>query len=122
MLDRLVDEDLRDTSAALARRFAGRLDRRRAPPILRERLQQSPFSVLRTDWKPRSLVAAAALVLLLTSGGWWLRRHAAPTETPDFGFELRYESGFGALDPMARSLLGGLSGGAVDVAARSELR
>ena len=120
VLDRLVDEDLRDASAAMARRFAGRLDRRRAPPVLLERLQQSAFSVLRTDTTRRNVLAAAAVVLLLASGGWWLSRHAAPAESPDFGFEVRYEAGFGGLHPMARNLLGGLSGGAVDVAPRRE--
>jgi hypothetical protein len=120
VLDRLVDEDLRDASAAMARRFAGRLDRRRAPPALRERVEESAFSVLRTETNRRNVVGAAALVLLLASGGWWLRRHAAPAESADFGFEVRYEAGFGGLDPMARNLLGGLSGGAVDVAPRNE--
>jgi hypothetical protein len=88
--------------------------------VLLERLQESAFSVLRTDTTRRNVLAAAAVVLLLASGGWWLSRHAAPAESPDFGFEVRYEAGFGGLNPMARNLLGGLSGGAMDVAPRRE--
>jgi hypothetical protein len=115
VLERLVDEDLRNSSGALARRFAGRLERRRAPQALRDRLQRSALSVLRPSAVRRNVLTAAALALLLVGAGLWLRRRSAANEISELGFEIRYESGFEGLDPMARSLLGGLSGGIVDL-------
>jgi hypothetical protein len=115
VLERLVDEDLRNSTGALARRFAGRLERRRAPQALRERLQRSARTLLRPAAARRNLVAAAALVVFLVAGGLWIHRRATTSTQEDYGFEVRYESGLGAMDPMARSLLGGLSGGLVDL-------
>ena len=115
VLERLVDEDLRNSTGALTRRFAGRLERRRAPQALRERLQQSALSVLRPSAARRNLVAAAALAILLVGAGLWLRRRSAATEISELGFDIRYESGLDGMDPMARSLLGGLSGGIIDL-------
>jgi hypothetical protein len=120
VLDRLVEEDLRDSTAALVRRFAGRLERRRAPQALRERLGRSAHSALRPTAIRRNLLAAAALVLLLAGGGMWLHRRSARAELSDLGFEVRYETDLDAMDPMARALLGGLSGGVVDLGPRGE--
>lgn len=115
VLDRLVDEDLRDSTGALARRFAGKLERRRAPQALRDRVQQSALSVLRPSAARRNFVAVAALAIVLVGAGLWLRRRSPATELSQLGFEIRYESGLDGMDPMARSLLGGLSGGIVDL-------
>src|SRR5262249_5459315 len=87
VLARRVDEDLRSSSGALARRFAGRLERQRAPRALRERLQRSALTLLRPTAARRSLVAAAALVVLLVAGGLWYERRAAKPKAEDFGFE-----------------------------------
>ncbi len=117
VLERLVDEDLRNSSGALARRFAGKLERRRAPQALRDRLQRSALSVLRPSAARRSLVAAAALAILLVGAGLWLhgRVRSPATDLSELGFEISYESGLDGMDPMARNLLGGLSGGLVDL-------
>jgi hypothetical protein len=115
VLERLVDEDLRNSSGALARRFAGRLERQRAPRVLRERLQRSAWTLLRPTAARRGLFTAAALVVLLVAGGLWYERRTAPPQAKDLGFEIRYESGLDAMDPMARALVGGLSGGIVDL-------
>lgn len=115
VLDRLVDEDLRNSTGALTRRFAGKLERQRAPQALRDRLQQSALSVLRPSAARRSLAAATALAILLVGAGLWLRGHSPATDLSELGFEIRYESGLDGMDPMARSLLGGLSGGIVDL-------
>jgi hypothetical protein len=120
VLDRLVEEDLRDSTAALVRRFASRLERRRAPRALRERLGRSVHSALRPTATRRNLLAAAALVLLLAGGGMWFHRRSARAEVPDLGFEVRYETDLGAMDPLARALVGGLSGGVVDLGPRGE--
>lgn len=114
VLERLVDEDLRNSSGALARRFAGRLERQRAPLVLRERLQRSAMTLLRPSTARRTLLAAAALVVLLVAGGLWIQ-HRPFRRAEDFGFDIRYESRLDAMDPMARSLVGGLSGGIVDL-------
>lgn len=114
VLERLVDEDLRNSSGALARRFAGRLERQRAPLILRERLQRSALTLLRPSAARRNLVAAAALVVLLVAGGLWFQHWKTP-RAEDYGFQISYESGLDAMDPFARGLVGGLSGGIVDL-------
>jgi hypothetical protein len=122
VLDRLVDEDLRGASAALARRFTSRLERHRAPSVLRERLQRSALSLFRPRASRRNLLAAAALVLLLAGGGLWLRQRSARDVDQDLGFEIRYETRLDAMDPIARSLVGGLSGGIVDLGPRGDRR
>jgi len=119
VLERLVDEDLRGSSAALARRFAGRLDRRPAPRALAHRLQRTALSMLRTTATRRNRLAAAVLAVFLASGGMWLFRWMRLAEDPGYGFEVRYESDIRAMDPMGRSLLGGLTGGLAEVGPRA---
>jgi hypothetical protein len=121
VLDRLVDEDLRDQTAAMARRFAGRLERRPAPRVLRDRLEHFAPAPLRSTRIRRILLAAAGVTLLLAAGGVWLLVRGAGQGGPDRDFEVRYESSLDALDPMARSLLAGLSGGLVDTGAKRRL-
>jgi hypothetical protein len=111
VLDRLVDEDLRDPPKALARRFSGKLERLRAPGVLRVRVERTAgkrFSLARR--RLRVLAAACLVVVLLLSIGggiYWL-------EKPRYSFEVVHESSLEGLDPLAGSLLGGLTGGMTD--------
>lgn len=121
VLERLVDEDLRDPAAALSRRFTGRLDRRRAPGALGERLSRSAWTRLQSRGRRRVLSLAAGAALLAMAGTWFFGR--IPHGTPaDDGFEVVYESSLESMDPMARAFLSSLSGGVVDVGARDGAR
>lgn len=118
VLDRLVDENLRRGSADAGRRFASRLDRLRAPRVLRGRIESSARYFL-GEYRARGnrMVAAAAL-LVLFGGGLWISLRAAKEASSAADLQVRHESSLDALDPMARSLLGGLSGGLVDAPGR----
>jgi hypothetical protein len=119
VLDRLVDEDLRDPPKALAQRFAGRLERLRAPGVLRVRVERTAgnrFSLGRR--RLRVLAAASLLVVLLFSIGggiYWL-------EKPRYSFEVVYESSLDGLQPVAGALLGGLTGGMTDAVSPSGVK
>ena len=118
VLDRLVDEDLRDASAGVHRRITSRLERRRAPRALRDRLERS--SRLLLGPRPmRRLRAAAAALLLLAGGGLWLRLRAPGEAASGADFEVVHEARLDAMDPMARSMLAGISGGIVDLGGRA---
>jgi len=119
VLDRLVDEELRDQPKAITRRFAGRLERLSAPGVLRVRLERSADeSSSATRRRLRALVASVLLVaLLFTIGGgiYWLER-------PSYSFEVVHERSLGGLDPLAQSLLGGLTGGLYDPSSTGGMR
>jgi len=113
VLDRLVAEDLADPAKALARRYAGRLERLRAPADLEERLGRGPR-------RRRPVVGAgilAAAGVLLVAAVLIFTYVARPETTPrSSGPELvveRVES-IRDLDPAAGQLLSGLTGGFVD--------
>lgn len=121
VLDRLVDEDLRDPAAAISRRFAGRLDRRRAPGVLRARLAGSSWTLRAPRGFRLALPLAASLALLVLASVLILRR-GRPGSGGDDEFQFVYESSLDSMDPMARGLLSGLSGGVVDVQASPDIR
>jgi hypothetical protein len=121
VLERLVDEDLRDPAAALARRFASRLDRRPAPRALHERLSGSARAFLRPRGSRRVLSLAAGLTLCVLVSAVILSRRLRERES-DNGFRVVYESSLDAMDPMARGLLTQLSGGLVDSNVAREAR
>jgi len=118
VLDRLVDENLRRGSADAGRRFASRLDRLRAPRVLRGRIESSARFFLGAHRARGNRVLAAAAVLVLFGGGLWIGLRAAKEASSATDFQVRHETSLDALDPMARSLLGGLSGGLVDAPRR----
>lgn len=115
VLDRLVDEDLRDPAAAISRRFAGRLDRRAAPNALRERLAGASWASTSRGY--RLLVPVAAGVALLVLSSVWIFRDRTQVPAADDDFQVVYETNLDSMDPMARGMLYGLSGGVIDFAA-----
>jgi hypothetical protein len=111
VLDRLVDEDLRDPPRARARRFAGRLERLRAPRALRLRVEQTA-DARRVAVRRRVRVAAAATLVLalfvsVSAAIYWLRK-------PKYDFEVVHETSIEGLDPMPRAMLASLTGGMLD--------
>jgi len=118
VLDRLVDQDLRDPAAAISRRFASRIDRRPAPGALRERVAGAVWTMLPPRRFRLVLPLAAAVVLLVLASVRFLGGSFEDQEATD-GFQVVYESSLGSMDPMARGLLAGLTGGIVDAQASS---
>ncbi len=129
VLDRLVSEDLRDPSKAIARRFAGRLARLAAPPELRRRIERalagrdaerasgtSDSSMTRRP--QRVLQLAAAVLVVVLGGGVFLMRGKSE---PRYSFEVRRVSLDASTDPLLRGMLSGLSGGLLD-AQRGDVR
>ncbi len=117
VLGRLVSEDLRDPSKAIARRFAGRLARLAAPPELRRRVERvfGPHDVTRARRAPRILQLAAAVFVVVLGGGLLLMRGKPERQ---YSFEVRRESVHASTDPLLRGMLDGLSGGLLDTAQR----
>jgi hypothetical protein len=115
VLERLVDEDLHDPPKAIARRFAGRLERLRAPGILRSRVASEPLAPIAASSSTRArrvrVLAlaglAAAAVLLITGGIYWSR-------APRYSFDVVHETSLERFDPVVSSLLGGVTGGLSD--------
>jgi hypothetical protein len=116
VLDRLVGEELTNPLASQARRTLGHLPRMPAPAELAARVEQElaqprvaserPGRLL--TLRPRHLTGlgvAAALVL------WFAMPGRGPTVSEDYGFEIRRIEDLAGLDPMARDLLDGLTGG-----------
>lgn len=119
VLERLVEEDLRDPSKALARRFAGRLTRLSAPDELLGRVEQAMAA---RAVRPRARVVryAPALVALgiatIAFVALWSKRDAGVRE---YSFEVRRAT-IASLAPEARSILDGLSGGSLSAAIAQE--
>jgi len=125
VLERLVEEELRDPEAAMARRFDSRLRRVSAPESLLGRIEGAWRAPQATWRRPILLLAAAAVVVLLGVGvGRVLRSPGAAAGTPrglaSAEYEVHHEATFENLDPMARSMLAALSGGLVDAHAGKE--
>lgn len=112
VLDRLVSEDLRDPSKAIARRFTGRLARLKAPAELGGRVARAlSAGGIRSGPRSRWLLPTAAVALFLALGASaLLMRHPS---TPHYSFEVR-RGAQAATDPLIRSLLNGVTGGALD--------
>ncbi len=118
VLERLVDENLRRGSADAGRRFASRLDRLRAPRVLRGRLEASARRLLGPDRALRRVIPVAAALLFLLGGTLWLGLRNGGGAASVAEFKIRHETSLDAMDPMARSLLGSLSGGLLDAPGR----
>jgi hypothetical protein len=126
VLDRLVDEDLHDPPKALARRFTGRLERLRAPGVLRARVEHGSLGASAPESEAaggrgtlrelagrrtlRVLVLvglSAAAAVLVVSGIYWSR-------APRYSFDVVHESSLEKFDPVVSSLLGAVTGGVSD--------
>jgi hypothetical protein len=111
VLDRLVAEELQDPPKAMSGRFARKLQRLRAPGVLRVRVERTAENRSWTARRRLRMLVTASLALLfvfMVSGGiYWL-------EKPRYNFEVVHERSLDALDPMVKSLLGGLTGGLAD--------
>jgi hypothetical protein len=118
VLERLVDENLRRGSADAGRRFASRLDRLQAPRILRGRIEASVRSLLGGDRSLRRAIPVAAALLVLLGGTLWLGLRGGKRGAELADLRIRHETSLAAMDPMARSMLGGLTGGLLDVPGR----
>lgn len=116
VLERLLEEDLRDPSLAAGRRLAGRLDRLEAPdelfgrvqrelerPVAAEENRRERSQALR--WSIVGLVAVIGLALGLRYG---LRE---VTAAPAITFQVQRVHDASELDGLARDLAGGLTGG-----------
>jgi hypothetical protein len=107
VLERLVDEDLRDPRLALTRRYVARLGRMGTPPSLGERVARM-FGQRREPGRRGLLLASTALLVLAgTIWGWW--RMERTTLRPRF--QVVYVDDLEQLDPLARDLLYGATGG-----------
>jgi hypothetical protein len=108
VLDRLVSEELADPTAARARRFAGDLERRRAPFELERRVR---LRVLGRDGARGLLrifvpVALAAGLLAVAAQRW-----SRDAERKGSHLEVVELSSLTELEPVARDLLAALGGG-----------
>ena len=109
VLDRLVEEELLDPALARMKRFPGDLERLEAPASLADRLDRSGESRPRPR-RLAPLVAAVAAAFLLWVG---LRTdRKAFDQEPAYSFQVSYANA-SALEPIAASLAGALSGGSV---------
>lgn len=111
VLDRLVEEELADPAAASVRRFAGSLERLRAPGVLGTHTHRALTGRFLPARGRRASLAAAALVLVAVAFGLVIRGGAGPEQA--FGLRVTKVSSLSQLDPLARQLLDGLSGGVV---------
>ena len=119
VLERLVDENLRRGSADAGRRFSSRLDRLRAPRVLRGRIEATARSLLGSNRAIRHGIAVAAALIALLGGTLWFGLRSSGNRSASVAeFRIRHESSLDAMDPMARSMLGGLSGGLLDAPGR----
>jgi hypothetical protein len=130
VLGRLVDEDLRDPSKALTRRFAGRLLRLPAPDELRERVARDLAGLGPADAPVARAAERRRAMLLVTVGlvasiglalGVWFGASDAQA-APQVVFHVQRVTRADELDPIARELIGALSGGLSDLAVEGEPR
>jgi hypothetical protein len=115
VLDRLVEEELADIERARVRRWLGRLPRLGAPAELRQRVASGQRRA-----RPLVPLGAALVTLALVGGALALVEILRPPAVgPERGPRLVVERvrSPADLDPMARSLLGGLTGGLSDAPA-----
>jgi hypothetical protein len=108
VLDRLVAEELAKPELQRAERFPGQLERLAAPEELEEKLHGSVRrkAAVRLLRGPLLALAAAALVV-------WVALQEDSTKSRSYRFEVVHATSLEDLDPMARSLVESLTGGAV---------
>jgi hypothetical protein len=107
VLQRLVEEELRDPQHALARRYVSRLRRLGPPPTLRERVHQALGLPRRSAGRNALLAGAALAVLLASIWGWWSLERARVRPR----FQVVYVDDVRELDPLAREMILGATGG-----------
>ncbi len=114
VLERLVAEEVDDPARTRTRRAMELLDRRAAPGALDRRIARLLRPLARWQRMPRPLVgAAAALLVLLVLPV--LRRDRGEPASPTHAYSFRVVRGGSIrdLDPQARRLLEGVTGGAL---------
>lgn len=116
-LDRLVDRNLQDPTNSIARRVAGRIERLQAPRDLDARVGQVyAFGAKRRERAARRLAfSTAALVLVaITVTATWLIARSGDVAAAEPQFVIERVTSPDAFDPLLRSTLSGLLGGAPD--------
>jgi len=115
VLERLVEEELRDPHQALMRRFVSRLQRLDAPASLRARVQQILGTPRRSKGRNALLAGAALAILCAAMWGWWAieRANLRPR------FQVVYLDDVNQLDPLARDMLFGATGGLSELKGRA---
>jgi len=112
VLDRLVDEELRDLPAAVTRRQMRNLFRMGTPQDLFGRvssdLQAQSRPTSRHKWLPMGGLVAAVLLVWASAPSF-----VQGGRTPQPRFRVVETQSLASLDPLARSLVDGLSGGRV---------
>lgn len=117
VLDRLVREEIADPARARARRFAGDLERLSAPAELG--LVAQPRTAARGP-RPFLRFAAAAAVAGLSLSG-WLAWRASQAPAPRYRFQVVHATEVAQLDPLARGLVDGLTGGMLSAARERQI-
>jgi len=111
VLERLVEEELRDPQHALTRRYVSRLQRLDSPDSLRGRVQQVLGSPRHSAGR-RALLAGAALAILCAAmWGWWSLERAQTRPR----FQVVCVEDVRELDPFARAMLSGVTGGLSEI-------
>jgi hypothetical protein len=117
VLDRLVAEELADPATARAARFAGSLRRASAPQELSLRVHRGLAPL---EPRPRSRRLGLATAGLLTAAAvlFWMAPRPSVRAVGDdvYPFRVVRASSLADLDPLARALVDGLTGGAVEIA------
>jgi hypothetical protein len=114
VLDQLVREEIADPARARARRFAGDLERLSAPAALNlAAVVHGPGRARR----PLLRFAAAAAVAGLLFSVWLAQReNLQPAPAARYRFQVVRATEVAQLDPMARGLVDGLTGGMLSAA------
>lgn len=107
VLERLVEEELRDPQHALTRRYVSRLQRLDTPASLRARVQQVLGRPRHSAGRRMLLAGAALAVLCAAMWGWWSLERAQTRPR----FQVVYVDDVRELDPFARAMLSGVTGG-----------
>jgi len=111
VLERLVEEELRDPQHALTRRYVSRLQRLESPDTLRGRVQQALGRPRQPAGRRLLLAGAALAVLCTTMWGWWTLERAQTRPR----FQVVYVEDVRELDPLARAMLSGVTGGLSEI-------
>jgi hypothetical protein len=115
VLERLVTEELRDPQHALTRRYVSRLKRLDTPHSLRGQVQQVLGSPRRPAGRRMLLAGAALAVLCAAMWGWWSLER---TQTRPRFLVVNVDD-MRELDPFARAMLSGVTGGLSEIEGRA---